>query len=713
MEDWEECVWEFSLGNLESFVRGALDCICEAGSDKSSPISKMSKGVREVTEVHVKNAIDVDSDRDSRAQSSQLVGLWMENIPRLLVASDPDIAWILLAAVEIVLENGLFSNEQSLGRLKQFYTDTDILNLWPRMDPTIWSRVIHAYSITFEANMAIQDEIDELSTSVFSENTGTHSSIRDRLNDHLRRMKSPQEGKRDSLADFVRVFQGLDILYDLVDLSLFLEAFPEERFLSNPSVNYKASFARKLALTAVKEWVEEHRQAKKNRESRPKGSTRSKEHVIDACIKAHLNITDNHDRDCEYFYSCIRKHWLASVIRSGRFHIYEIFDHIDDDPGLSNQLLFQLEDDNRPEEIASLLTWSEQLRCDKRRRMHLDDQFQLMLMSFAQTGRKELMTSVFGPLKEGAFVLPFSINTTFDGSMDLNLSSYEVLIVDQLAQVDRMSDFFSQAIPRVVHIDVFSKYHWSYRLERPVPSVVSVTCSNKVFLVMTKRMPREARLAFRELISAILRDTETLKVLAGTRQHDKFFSIWTLLADDPFRPPNTMEEILVSPYLDLCHVFDPKHSFSTLVYRLLGGLVFCDYEENSDWSKADCQFLRESQLHYLASRAWLSLQLFHTIQISDTETVRDCLGGVDLGQVFGSKFFVDYTGPNNQVYTWLEDNQERLAEAHSLVFSSKVSQDDLRREVMESVLTDDSNTLSLADGNYEDDLASLLESFRI
>ena len=712
MEDWEECVWEFSLGNLDSFVRVALDCIFDSGHGKQSLIAKISKGISDITEVHVKNAIDNDADRDSRTQSSQLVGLWMENIPRFLVAGDSDVALLLLSAVEIVLKDGLLSIDQSLGRLKQFYTDTDILNLWPRMDSRIWSRVINAYGISFEANMAIQDEIDAVSSSVFTDNMETHSPIRDRLNDDLRRLKAYRNGKRCSPADFVGLFEGLDMLYDLVDLGLFLEVFPEERFLSNSSVNYKPSFARKLALTTVKEWVDDHRQAKKNREARPKGSSRSKEHVIETCIRAHLNITDNHDKDCEYFYSCIRKHWLASVIRSGRFHIYEIFDHIDDDPGLCNQLLFQLEDDNRPEEIASVLTWSEPLRCDKRRRMHLDDQFQLMLMSFAQTGRKELMTSVFGPLKEGAFVLPFSINTEFDGSGVLDPSSFEVLIVDQLAQVDQMSDFFSLASPPVVHIDVFSKYFWSNRLERPVPSVVSLTCTNKVFLVMPNRMSREARDGFRDLLSAILRDTETLKLLTGTRQHDKFFSLWTLLTDDPFRPPSGTDGIVVQPYLDLCYLFDPKHSFSTLVHRLLGGLVFCDYEENSDWSKADFQFLRESQLHYLASRAWLSLQLFHTINPSDTEAVQDSLGAVDLGQVFGSKFYVDWTGSQDQVRSWLEDNPVRLAEAHSLVFSSDHAQDDLRKELLEAMLSDEASAVEVVDTSPDDELA-FLESFRI
>jgi hypothetical protein len=507
------------------------------------------------------------------------------------------------------------------------------------------------------------------------------------------------------LHEFLRIFQDIEDLYDLIDLEVFLLAFPDELFLRTPGTCYKPSFARKLALTAVKQWVHGHQHYKKNRDTVSRKSFADKEEVIRACINAHLDITNGQDRDCEYFYSYLRKQWLADVTRSNAFHVFEIFDHIDHDSALCNQLLFQLEDDNRTEDIALLLALSEPLRCERRRRMQLDDPLVMMLMSFSQTARKEHLTWVFGPVKEGAFILPFSINLEDN---DWDVDSPQVLIIDQAAQVERMIELFDTRSPDVIGIDVFFKCFWSCRLERPVPSVLSLCWDDTVFIIMTNRLSPIGQESLRHFLRQICQESEILKIMNGCREHEKMFALWSFLVPDPFRPSNDPSFRLDS-YLDLCHVFDPRLSFAELVSNLLGGLIFCNYEENSDWSKADSQFLRESQLHFIASRAWLSLQIFHTIDMTNIESVVSCMGCVDFSQIFKRKVFTDWTGSIDQVAVWVQDNPERLHKAQQLVFSSP-TQEELRELLTREVFEEDDYTADVVDDPADDDLA-FLETF--
>ena len=52
-------------------------------------------------------------------------------------------------------------------------------------------------------------------------------------------------------------------------------------------------------------------------------------------------------------------------------------------------------------------------------------------MSCIQTGRREHCTPVFGPLREGGFILLFSINIDFDGSEPIDPTKFSLLMGTQ------------------------------------------------------------------------------------------------------------------------------------------------------------------------------------------------------------------------------------------------------------------------------------------
>lgn len=678
MERWENIVLEFAEGNLEGFCTSAPAVVESSSAGSDDEVRKIKFALDDFTRFHLNQAFSEDVDALDRAESTRLIQDLMQRIPRLIVSCAESIVDMLLIPVDALMATEFADIVRTHELLRQFYVDTDILNLWPRMDPRVWPEVARVYRIEDEIAEQIREETEAIQTDA---ETSAPLPIRAKLSAFLRQTKGSRVSARSSHAfsDLCSVFPDL---LDLVDLEAFLEVFPDELYLRSTSVCYKPSFARKLALAAVKKWVNAYQYYKKNKELVSRKTIPPKEDVVRACIRAHLDITSGKDRDCEYFWSHLRKTWLSGLTKHGGYHLYEILDHIEHDPGLLTQLLLQLEDENKVEEVASLLIMSESTRCDQRRKFKMDDPVTLMLMSCMQTGRKDQWTSCFGPNKEDGFILPFVVDAGFRGSCpQIDPVSYDVLVIDQVGQLDAVSNFLACTESTVVAVDVFYKTFWSSRLERPVPSVVSVATDKKVFIIMANRMVRNSKFthaAIRDLFKSLFSNDQILKILGGTRGSEKAFLLWTLIAEDPFDPTMVIADGRLEPYLDLTDVF-PRISFSELVFRLLGGLEFCDSEENSNWARADTDFLRETQLHYIASKAWLSLQLFHTITPEDAEEIAPKLSALDFTQVFGNPFMREFAASRDMVESWLELNGAKLAEARDLV---EATQEELRMQLL-------------------------------
>jgi hypothetical protein len=712
MENWEEAVWPFAQGEVDNFCKCLSKLLNEEDeSEVEATLTRVSSAVEELAGAYIDSAFGNDSDAESQLRSSEILGKWMQNIPRNLVSSDPSLAPILLIPVRLLLESK-FAN--SPGKMRQFYEDTEITTIWPRMDPRIWPLVSKAYGLQYEISDAIQGEI-EAAHHDSGDSAESSTPIRSRLNEHLRSLKPSSTCRvQDSVSEFTRIFRsGLEDAFDLVDLELFIEVFPNELYLRNSDVRYKPSFARKLALTAVKQWVHGHQMYKKHKDTTSRSSFPSKDDVIRACIHGHLNITDaDGDRDCQYFYSYLRKQWLHKLLRSGYYHIYELFDHVSNDLTLVNQIICFLEDENDLDTAACLLTLSEELRCDRRRKCMLDDTSLQLMMSVMQTGRHDHWTQSFGPVMEEAFILPFGITGEFEETEPIDPETHEAIIIDRLSRLEPVSDFlFNSGEISAVSIDVFFKVFCASKLERPLPSVVTIATASKVFIIMVKRMAlngERTNFFFQQLFE----NRSILKIFNGTRSSDKTFVLWTLVTEDPFRPSLDIPCTL-SPLLDLCDVY-PRLPFGELVKSLLGGLILCDFEETSDWSRADHGLLRASQLHFLASRAWLSLQIFHTITPEDSEKVLPCISSLDFSELFGSRFFREWTdGSLDQLTAWLLDNPPRLAEARDLVVSS---QDDLRQELHIALFQSDEDNMKIDDMQFnaqDDSELAFLESLRL
>ena len=691
MDPWENCVYTFTTGDLDRFCTEAMHFWNRDDPMKSYEVQRITSSISEFIKYHTSLAFDDTADVNLRSESSQVISLIMKQIPRRLVSCDLSLVSILLVPVKELMDSEFADVVKSHEQLKQFYVDVDIFNQWVRMDPRMWSGVADAYRIGDQMTQAIQEEIEAIALDPDAV-TKPGLPIRTRLNQYLRQIRDKKSSS--TVQEFIKVFTELVDLYDLVDLETFISVFPNEIYLKSNRHPYKTSFARKLALTAVKSWVNGHQSYKKTKDAAARRALPLKEDIVKACISAHLNITGGRkDRDCEYLWSHLRKSWLSSVVNSGRFHLYEIYDHIEYDSVLVNQLLFRLEELNQTESIAELLTMSEDLRLDQRRRQHLEDPLVLMLMSFMQTARKDQWTSVFGPVLDGGFILPFGLNKEFRGDeLEVDPESNDVYIIDQLSQLEAVVKFFESLddTPTVAVIDVFYKSFVSARLERPIPSVVSVCVDNKVFILMANRMVQNSgasRLAVKTFFRSIFQNENVLKVISATRSTEKAFVLWTLIADDPFTPPSEQDPpSFLTPFLDLTDVF-PKRTFPMLVAQLLGGIQFCDYEENSDWARADSEFLRDTQLHYIAARAWLSLQIFHTMDARNVADILPKVVGLNFKQVFGNNFYTAWEGVSEferteRLRSWLVDNPVRLGESRTLVEESQQSmRDELKRDL--------------------------------
>lgn len=682
----------FTSGDLKAFCDCTSQLIKTSGRERDRIINLILSAIGEFSRFHITIAFDDECDPYLGLESRQLIHTLFSQIPLTIIASDVELCPLLLKPVlELMQSEFCDVTGRSCEQLKQFYDEVSIMNQWFRADPRLWSQICSGFRIADEATQMIQEEIELISSD--PESLGNSTPVRSRLNAYLRSVK----GKRTGLEDFLAVFDGLVDLFDLVDLELFLEVFPGELHLKNGGSRYKPSFARKLALTAVKKWVSDHQHYKKNRDTVSRRSIPVKDDVIRACINAHLDLTKR-DRDCEYLWSHLRKSWLGTVLKSCGLHLYEVFDHIENDLPLLNQFLMHLEELNETESIAELFVLSESLRADSRRRIQLDDPLILMLMSVMQMGRSDCLTSFFGPRTNGAFVLPFPIDFQFDGC-PVDPQSHAVYIIDQIDQLPAVKNCLSDV--GVVAIDVFFKAFWSARLERSVPSVVSIATEKKVFIIMANRMSRNSKSfhsALRVFFRRLLTDQKTLKVVGDMRDSEKDFYLWTLLVENPFDVlEHSAAEQILGPFLDLRDVY-PRRSFGELVHKLLGGLGFCNYEENANWSRADSDLLRQTQLHYIASKSWLSLQLFHTITAKNARDIAPLLSALDCSQVFGSRFNCDFKMELNEKIeafeTWTVENGDKLEQARVLV---EGTQEQLHATLKKDLIKDDNDLHDIED----------------
>jgi hypothetical protein len=712
MEDWQECILPFAEGNVEEFAASISPILRRSGAKTESIAERVGAAVQDITDGLIGFAFGANSNAEEQGRSQEIVGSWMRGIPKAIVSSDLVLQRILLIPVRRLVEREFRDTRIRQGKLRQFYDDTGILSVWHRAHPLVWSDIAASYRLEYEIAEALHAEIE----SIQCESDGIPSlPIRNSINHLIKSLRDGEATHHVSIEDFARIFRsGLEDLYDLVDLELFIEAFPDELYLRNSDVKYKASFARKLALTAVKQWVHGHQMIKQKKEAVDRGSLPLKEDVIRACIHGHLNITSlEADRDCQYLFSYIRKQWLNSLLRSSSFHVYELFDHIDQDVSLANQMLCYYEDENDMETGSCLLTLSESLRCERRRKGFLDDPFTQMLMSYMQTGRRDHWSPGFGPITSNGFILPFSVNFDFDGTQPIDSLSYEVLVVDRLTQLEQVAHYLELSDISVITIDVFYKVFWSLRLERPVPNVVTIGTSKKVFVIIVGRMmlsmKTQEKSYVRDFFRILFERKSLLKVFSGTRQSEKAFALWTLVAEDPFRPTSVPDGLFMQPVLDFCDMLPEQRTFGEVVYTLLGKLIHCDFEETSDWSRADHQYLRESQLHFLASRSWLSLQLFHTLTFDNGPRMQQSLWAIDFNQAFGSGFFKEFReASSEQVIDWLFDNGRFLKEAYELVESSKEQlREDLYRAMFGEPPMDDTCTEYFSSERLGEELAFL------
>ena len=685
MEQVDRLVDSFASGDFDSFIAGAMDLLEAPPASQSFVTEKLHASMLDFSAYHLRVAFGPESNSHSRSRSGTVLSEIFQQIPRRLVACDIRLVQILLVPVRELMDTEFSDVVKSHEQLKRFYEDVDIFKQWFKMDPRMWHTVGDCYRILDQMIQAIQEEVETI--AIDPEAAGRSGTpIRNRLNSHLRAIRDRTLQGDVSLSAFTQLFPDLVELYDLVDLELFLETYPQELYLKSANHGYKTSFARKIALTAVKKWVRAHQVYKKLRDVVSRKAIPPREDVIRACIHAHLDITSDSDSDCRVFWSHVRKNWLSAIYKSGRLNVHEILDHIQDDPNLMNQLFIHLQDENQTEYQADLLLASEELRLSARRTMQLDDPKLLMLMSLMQTGRRECWTNVFGPVTDKAFILPFGISR----ELDPNLSVHEVVIVDNLSLLDSVSRFFAGASTIVV-VDVFYKVFHSMRFERPVPSVVSLATETKVFILMTSRMTKNSPVsafAMRSFFRIFFASENILKIVSGTKCSEKAFALWTLVADDPFDPSTCQRPAAAThlrPFLDLTDVYLNK-SFSSLVFDLLGGLRFCDFEEYSDWSRADFQFLRDSQLHYIASRAWLGLQLFHTIEANDASGITGRLSSINFAQAFGINFYTAWAAPEGWLSQRLHKNRENLNAARNMVVES---QERMRAELKSDLMTPD------------------------
>ena len=644
-------------GFLQEFAR--LSIIANENSEYVSFRSDLRDQIREFSRESIEKAF-------SNPEEKKSLDFWqlLRQIPRHFSACSVEAGHMLLIPIDELMRLKFSpEHDKSSKQFHEFYSDVDIYNQWYRSDPRLWSSIGSSFDILAVITEVVQTEIESSDPSL---------NISTRLNSFLQKVN--KKTISCSITEFCSLFNNLPELYDLLSLELFLETYPNEIYLPVYR-NYKSSFARKIGLICIKQFVNIHQCIKKNRSAGggPAPPMPKKDKVIDCCITANLDITceTNRDPDIRYFWSYLRKSWLHTILKSNQFSLFEIYDHIESDDVLVNQLFLDSVDRNNTEEIATLLVWNEDLRFKQfHKRQLIDDPQIQMYMSFMQQSRFDQRIAPYGPSKKNAFIMPFSDKEIHD--------DHGVYVIESPTQLEKIS------LPSVVVVDVFYKAWISARLERPLPTVVAIATEKKVYLIMVARIvgnSKSARIFLIRFFTKLFQNQSILKVINSTRGNDKAVILSTLLTEDPFNDNSPV--VVLSPILDLSDL-NPTQSFPSLVSHLLGGIEFCDFEENSNWNQSS-GFLRDSQIHYIASRTWLSLQLFHTLEERDVEEISGKLFCMHFANLGRHNFWSAYPRNALQVNQWIACNPVKLIECANLV---QATQHTLRAQLSADLLDD-------------------------
>ena len=597
---------------------------------------------------------------EQKADQRMFFNGFMESLTTCLGMTDPKYAKLLLIPVTLLMQTEFDEVDHSRAELEEFYACTNILRLWPSMHPRVWSMVANAYQIVDEVSFAIQQELKVA-------NGPAH--LRERVNRYLTEMRG---NPRTSLGDFALIAVGLPDIWDLVDIELFLSVFPDEICLTPTSKRtYKPSFARKIAMASIVRFVNEHQQTRRPIGLKTGSTAQHRDQVVECCKAANLDLaaTSKYNNDARYFYHHLKRVWLFTALRHSALRSDELYDHIQSDDSLVESLfLNSMDDPSIPAPILADIALShERLRTSLlQKRQFIDDQILQMLISVSQSGRREKWIDLFGPKKSQAFVLPFELGD-------------KVVVIDQIHDLSLIDTHLSTLPPRsVISVDVFFNIWRDVVLERPLPNVLAIATESRVFVIMAKRMAaanREKRSVCRQFLARIFCDPKLLKLTPFWQFGGKFHSLVSLWADDPFELDNTVcqtgtllsQPAVIGPCLDIARkVLTPQTCFADVCGKILGGITVCDFEENSNW---DNLYLRNSQLHYIATRTWLTLQIFFAE--TDLASIRPHVIWVDLNKLSAPGMYSQWRGTESELESWMNDNEARCSRFTSLVSSSQ------------------------------------------
>jgi len=690
-------VEDFSLAVNEYFARLDFDGLASYMKllESKDPTGRLVANLITCVELYSKVLLEdvfTDMKTDQRVYFNNL----MEMIPKLLCRVDIKASKLLLIPVKLLMDTEFDDVDQSRSELEELYQRSNILRIWPTMSPRIWSAVANAYRIVDEVVFAIHQELKVVST--------TPTPLRNNVNRFLMEMRN---NPKSSLGDFSLITVGLPDIWDLVDIELFLSVFPDEIRLTPTSKRmYKPSFARKIAMASILRFVNEHQQPR-----RPSGGKSSiaqlRDQVVECCKAANLDLaaTSKYNNDARYYYTHLKRMWLVSAMRNSSLRTDEIYDHIQAEDSLVESMFHNLIDDTNvpPPTLAELATSHERLRVTLlQKRQFIDDPVLRMLISVCQGGRREKWIDVFGPKKSGAFVLPMDLGRP----STIPSTSSSVTLIDQIDDLSIVEDHLSSLESRsVVAVDVFFKVWRDVVLEKPIPNVLSIATESCIFLIMTSRVLSSSncvakRLRFRKFLERIFCDPKLLKLTPFWQFGGKFNSLISLWAgDDVFELDNTVCQTgttlspptIVGPCMDFSRkiLSPPIGSFQDACAQYLG-ITVCDFEENSNWNNL---FLRNTQLHYIASRTWLTLQLFFADPNSSPSAIRPHIMWVDLNRLSSPGMYAQWRGSDGEIEAWTRENVSRNARFVSLISSTQASlweniQRDLRND---SALTCDTS----------------------
>jgi hypothetical protein len=277
---------------------------------------------------------------------------------------------------------------------------------------------------------------------------------------------------------------------------------------------------------------------------------------------------------------------------------------------------------------------------------------------------------VFGPLTDGAFVFPFDL---IDARSVTTATHAFTVVIDQLAVIDVFDTFVNQLESgSAVSVEFFYKAWCDVMLEKPMPAVVAVATDKQVFVLLIERMIKSCGVKDRTRVLRSVRTLFTRKdviKIVPSVQFDTVVILAALFADDVFELSSSVTpfggkmDAKIQPLLDLHKWITPSCSFPETVNTHLN-VVFCTFERQSNWEG----FLRSSQIHYIASKVWLSLQLYYKLRGQET---MPCPPVVKISMrkygkpgmikpVEDDKLFIDFEGKQLEFENILRESQDRL-----------------------------------------------------